>query len=59
MQHVRNSKKTLILAAVVSIMGLSFVSSSQTNAISLRDVIDTVTGNNQRVDQKQNTSQNR
>jgi hypothetical protein len=54
-----NSKKTFILAAVVSIMAISFVSSSQTNALSLRDVIETVTGSNQRIEQSQVTNQNR
>jgi hypothetical protein len=59
MQHVRNSKKTLILAAVVSIMGLSFVSSSQTNAISvpLREIINNVTGNTQSGTQARQSNQ--
>jgi hypothetical protein len=59
MNHIRNSNKTLILVAAVSIIGMSFVSSSQTNALSLRDVIETVTGSSQRNEQSQVTNQNR
>jgi hypothetical protein len=58
MNHVRNSKKTLILAAVVSIMTLSVASSSQTNALTLSDFLNN-TFNNQAGRQNQNNNQGR
>jgi hypothetical protein len=58
MNHVRNSKKTLILAAVVSIMTLSVASSSQTNALTLNEFLNN-TFNNQSGRQNQNNNQGR
>jgi hypothetical protein len=58
MNHVRNSKKTLILAAVVSIMTLSVASSSQTNALTLSEFLNN-TFNNQAGRQDQNNNQSR
>ena len=47
MKNVLNSKKTLVLAAVVSIMSLSVASSTQTNALTLSEFLSGLTSNNQ------------
>ena len=56
MIHVRSSKKTLILAAVVSIMSLSVASTSQTNALTLSEYLNNTFNSQQNRNQDNNQS---
>lgn len=58
MKYLAQTKKTIILSAFVSIMGFSLVSSSQTHALSLRDITTGLLGGSQQNQTPAQTSNN-